>query len=154
MKFRFLQVRQTCFFSYMQVDLTCCCSSARRRFYSKEVKGLAKKQTFCGFSLFFSGFSWKWKLAHANNVMSLFLFERKVAFAVAFRPLETLLKLCLSHCLLHCTVSTMRKFLRNTYCEFGKFWIVLSWNWLETEAEVSLYLNQNPETELVKCQGT
>ena len=25
---------------------------------------------------------------------------------------------------------------------------------LETEAEVSLYLNENPETELVKCQGT
>lgn len=135
----------------MQVNLSCCCSSARRRFYSEEVKGLAKNQTFWGFSLFFSGFSWNWKLACASNVMSLFLFEQKVAFAVAFRPLKTLPKLCLLHDLFCCTVSII---LRNTYCEFGKFWIVLSWNWLETEAEVSLYLNENLETELVKCQGT
>lgn len=138
----------------MQVDLSCCCSSARRRFYSEEVKGLAKDQTFWGFSLFFSGFSWTWKFARASNVMSLFLFEQKVAFAVAFRPLKTLLILCPSHNLLHCTVSIIRKFLRITYCEFGKFWIVFPWNWLETEAELSLYLNENPETELVKCQGT
>ena len=135
----------------MQVDLSCCCSSARRRFYSKEVKGLAKNQTFWGFSLSFSGFSWKWKLARANNVMSLFLFEQKVAFAVAFRALKTLPKLCLLHDLLRCTVSII---LRNTYREYGKFWIVLSWNWLEPEAEVSLYLNENPEIGLVKCQGT
>ena len=138
----------------MQVDLSCCCSSARRRFYSEEVKGLATNQTFWKFSLSFSSFSWKWKLARTSNVMSLFLFEQKVAFAVAFRPLKTLPKLCLFHKLLCCIVSIMRKFLRNTYCEFGKFWIVLSWNWLETEAEVSLYLNENPETELVECQGT
>ena len=139
----------------MQVDLFCCCSSARRRFYSEEVKGLAKNQTLWGFSLFFSGFSWTWKLARASNIMAFFLFEQKVAFVVAFRPLKTLPELCLLHDLLRFTVSTMRKYLRKLYTLWiGKFWIVLSWNWLETEAEVSLYLNEKPETELVKCQGT
>ena len=86
----------------MQVDLSCCCSSARRRFYSEEVKGPSSSAVLV-----------ESESQHAqSNVMSLFLFEHKVAFAVAFRPLKTLLR---------CTVSIMRKFLRNSYCEVGKF---------------------------------
>ena len=83
----------------MEVDLSCCCSSARRRFYSEEVKGPSSSVVLV-----------ESESQHAqSNVM---LFEHKVSFAVAFRPLKTLL---------HCTVSIMRKFLRNSYCEVGKF---------------------------------
>ena len=76
----------------MQVDLSCCCSSARRTFYSEEVKGLAKKQTFWGFSLCFSGFSWKWKLAHTSNVMSFVFIWTESCICSCFQTTENFAK--------------------------------------------------------------
>ena len=74
-------------------------------------------------------------------------------------------KLCLSQDLLCCTVSMMRTFLRNTNCKFGKFWIVLSWNWSRSvfifeqksrnsTCEVSRNITLHFSSDNLKCDDT